>query len=398
MTSVSTLNTAQFEAQIDRLCRRGLEGRTLLRELAGHVRTVVPCEGLMFLRTDPTTMLPTDGVVDALPPALCKHFWDNELLETDYNKFVELARRESSAATLSEATGADLSRSRRYAQLYRPLGFGDELRVSFTARDGSCWGIAQLVRPDGEVFTDDERDLLAAVSPTVAEGLRATFAVDPPSRSLDTGPALVLLNDDGDIQAITAHGKHWLAELVRGSATGMSPVPEPVYLVAGRARAAEAGIDSQPAWAQVRTAAGVWLHLHAAHVEGSDPLRGSVAVVITPARAPDLAPLIALAYRVTAREQDVLQFIARGLTTTEMAQQLGISHHTVRDHIKALFSKVGVRSRTELVARIFADHYFERLKADADVLSDNGPRLPETSRILVPRNTRRTGSAGQETP
>src|SRR5918996_440067 len=217
MTSVSTLNTAQFEAQIDRLCRRGLEGRTLLRELAGHVRAVVPCEGLMFLRTDPTTVLPTDGVVDALPPALCKHFWDNELLESDYNKFVDLARRESSAATLSEATGADLSRSHRDSQLYRPLRF-------------------------------------------VAEGLRAAFAVDPPSRSPDIGPALVLLNDDGDIQAITAHGKHWLAELVRGSATGMSPVPEPVYLVAGRARAAEAGIGGQPAWAQIRTVAGVWLH------------------------------------------------------------------------------------------------------------------------------------------
>jgi DNA-binding CsgD family transcriptional regulator len=336
----------------------------------------VPCDGLLFLRTDPTTVLPTDGVVDALPPALCKHFWDNELLEHDFNKFVELARRETSAATLSEATAGDLSRSRRYAQLYRPLQFGDELRVSFTARDGSCWGIAQLVRPDGGVFSGEERDLLAAVAPTVAEGLRAAFASSqPPTQSPHAGPALVLMDESGDIQASTAEAKHWLAELVRSSATPMSPVPEPVYLVAGRARAAKAGISSEPAWVQVRTDTGVWLHLHAAHVDASDPLSGAVAVVITPARAPDLAPLIALAYRVTAREQDVLQFIARGLTTAEMAQRLGISQHTVRDHVKALFQKVGVRSRTELVARIFSDHYFERLKADADVLSETDLRL-----------------------
>jgi DNA-binding CsgD family transcriptional regulator len=373
MTSLSTLNTAQFEAGVDRLCRRGLAGRALLHDLAGHVRATLPCEGVLFLRTDPTTVLPTDGVVDALPPALCKHFWDNELLDQDFNKFVDLARRETTAATLSQATGANLLRSRRYADLYRPLGYGDELRVSFTARDGSCWGIAQLVRSEGGVFSDEERDMLATVSSTVAEGLRAAFAVDrAPSQASDAGPALVLLDDAGDVQAVTGEAEHWLAELVRGSATGMRPVPEPVYLVAGRARAAASGRGSEPAWAQVRTAAGAWLHLHAAHVEGSDPLRGSVAVVITPARAPDLAPLIALAYRVTAREQEVLQFIARGLTTAEMAQHLGISQHTVRDHIKALFAKVGVRSRTELVARIFADHYFERLKVDADALDGNG--------------------------
>jgi DNA-binding CsgD family transcriptional regulator len=376
-SSVSTLSMARFEAGVDRLCRSGLEGRALVRDLARHVRAALPCVGVLVLRTDPTTVLPTDGVVDALPPALCKHFWDNELLEPDFNKFVDLARRETTAATLSRATGADLSRSRRYADLYRPLGYGDELRVSFTARDGSCWGIAQLVRSHGDVFSDDERDLLAAAAPTVAEGLRAAFAVEgTPSRVSGAGPALVVLDDDGNVQAVTAEARHWLTELVRGSATGMRPVPEPVYLVAGRARAAAAGVGSEPAEAQVRTAAGTWLHLHAAHVEGSDPLRGSVAVVITPARAPDLVPLVALAYRVTAREHEVLQFLARGLTTAEMAQQLGISPHTVRDHIKALFAKVGVRSRTELVARIFADHYFERLKADADALDGDG--LPVT--------------------
>jgi DNA-binding CsgD family transcriptional regulator len=378
MTSVSTVSTAQFEAGIDRLCRRDIDGRTLLRALASHVSAAIPAEGLLFLRTDPTTVLPTDGVVDALPPALCKHFWDNELLEADYNKFVELARREISAATLSEATAGDLLRSRRYAQLYRPLRFGDELRASFTARDGSCWGIAQLVRSEGGTFSEDERDLLAGVSPVVAEGLRAACASSQQTaRPPHAGPALVLMDENGDIQATTAEAKHWLAELVRSSATPMRPVPEPVYLVAGRARAAQAGISSEPASVQVRTGTGVWLHLHAAHVDGSEGPSGAVAVVITPGRAPDLAPLIALAYRVTAREQDVLQFIARGLTTAEMAQQLGISHHTVRDHVKALFQKVGVRSRTELVARIFADHYFERLKADADVLSGTEVPLSE---------------------
>lgn len=378
-SSTSAVSTARLEASINRLCRRDTESRTLLRTLADRLRAEVPCDGLMLLRTDPTTVLPTDGVVDALPPALCRHFWDNELLEADYNKFVDLARRDDNAATLSAATDGDLTRSRRYTRLYRPLGLGDELRVSFTARDGSCWGIAQLGRCDGTMFTGEERDLLATVSSTIAEGLRDVFTVTQPAQSELTGPALILLDEDGEIQAITTAARHWMAELVDGSATGMRPIPEPVYLVAGRARAARAGVASDPAQVHVRTTAGVWLHLHAACIDGTDALSDGVAVVIAPARAPDLAPLIALAYRITAREREVLQFIARGFTTAEMAEQLGISRHTVRDHVKALFTKVGVRSRTELVARMFADHYFERLQADAEIISDVGLHAPVPS-------------------
>ena len=82
-----------------------MDARRLLRALARRLRLALPCEGMLLLRTDPTTVLPTDGVVEALPPALCKHFWDNELLESDRNKFVELSRREITAATLRAGHG-----------------------------------------------------------------------------------------------------------------------------------------------------------------------------------------------------------------------------------------------------------------------------------------------------
>ncbi len=34
-----------------------------------------------------------------------------------------------------------------------------------------------------------------------------------------------------------------------------------------------------------------------------------------------------------------------------------MSRHTVRDHVKAIFAKVGVSSRGELVAKLFAEFY-----------------------------------------
>jgi DNA-binding CsgD family transcriptional regulator len=355
----------RWQAGIARLSRAALDGPALVRALADQLRAAVPGEALLLLRTDPTTVLPTDGVVEDLPPGLCQPFWDNELLDPDFNKFVALARGGLPAATLWEATGGDLSRSRRYARMYRELDVTDELRVSFTARDGSCWGIAQVVRTGGATFSAGERDLLAATAPAVAAVLRAGFTGGP-VRSVTGGPALVVLGPTGEIEAITPEAKQWLAELAGGSGTGMAPVPEPVYTVAVRARAARAGRGGEPACAQVRTAAGEWLHLHATGLDGPDSPRDTVAVVITPAQPPDLVPLLALGYRLTRRERQVLQFLAQGMTTTEMTRQLGISAHTVRDHIKALFGKVGVRSRAELVARIFAEHYFDRLETHLD--------------------------------
>ncbi len=55
----------------------------------------------------------------------------------------------------------------------------------------------------------------------------------------------------------------------------------------------------------------------------------------------------------TARELQVLDAIAAGLTNKGIARQLGISLHTVKFHIESLFRKLGARTRTEAVAKAF---------------------------------------------
>jgi DNA-binding NarL/FixJ family response regulator len=51
----------------------------------------------------------------------------------------------------------------------------------------------------------------------------------------------------------------------------------------------------------------------------------------------------------TARETDVLNMIARGLSYTEAASALVLSHHTVRDHLKSVYRKLSVSSKSEAV-------------------------------------------------
>ena len=74
--------------------------------------------------------------------------------------------------------------------------------------------------------------------------------------------------------------------------------------------------------------------------------------------APDqVAPLIARANQLTARETEIAILVLRGNSTSEIAAELFISPYTVQDHLKSIFEKVGVRSRRELATEIFEPHY-----------------------------------------
>jgi len=58
----------------------------------------------------------------------------------------------------------------------------------------------------------------------------------------------------------------------------------------------------------------------------------------------------------TPRQEEILRSVIRGLTNADIAQQLGISVPMVRDHLNAVFVKIGAANRTEAVAIALRRH------------------------------------------
>ena len=81
-------------------------------------------------------------------------------------------------------------------------------------------------------------------------------------------------------------------------------------------------------------------------IVAAPPLLKPMLIPIPTVSAPDgdqePAPL-------TERENQVLQLLARGLPNKQIAIQLGISEHTVKFHVSAIYAKLQATNRTEAV-------------------------------------------------
>ena len=75
--------------------------------------------------------------------------------------------------------------------------------------------------------------------------------------------------------------------------------------------------------------------------------------------APEVSKLLSVdppAQPLTPRQAEVLGFLVRGLTNSDIARQLGISVERVKDHLNAIFAKIGAANRVEAVAIALRKH------------------------------------------
>ena len=365
---VAVVSPKRTRSDIVRLSHRGLGVSEFSHAAAKALRRQIPYDGFCVLTMDPATLLPTGEVVEnGLPPAAAERLTEIELTERDFNKFTELARTRKPAASLSQVTNRVLDRSLRHRELKRPNGFDDELRAALVG-DLGTWGAITFLREAGRAHFDPaDTSLLASLSPYLAEGLRRSILHTALSGegAAEAAVGLVLLEDDNSIGSANAAARAWLDEL-----DAENRLPVVIQAVAARARSAAAAESSGDSIARARVQApsGRWLLVRGSML--GDGAKARAAVILESARSPELAPLIADVYGLTERERRVTQLVAQGRLTRDIASELHLSPYTVQDHLKAIFEKVGVGSRGELVAQLFFEHYAPRLMSQASLGSD----------------------------
>jgi DNA-binding CsgD family transcriptional regulator len=343
----------QAEHDIIRHCHRGVDALTVQHQVLRLLRVLMPIDAAFFATADPETLLFTGARTEEPLDAVTSLFLDNEFGCDDVNKFTSLAASAEHVASLDGATGRDRRSSVRYRDIMRPLGLGDELRAALVV-GSQCWGYLCLHRAEHRLgFTPSEAALLARLGPHIAHALRqAVLLGGAPVTPDDHGPGVVLLADDLSVVAITPEAEHLLS-LIHNSGTVELPLPVAVHTVAATLRALERGTAPSTALpsTRVRTAAGHWLTVHASRLQGP-PGDARIAVIVEPTATRATVPLMLAAHGLTTREAEVARLVLRGTSTRAIADALHISGHTVQDHLKSVFDKVGVRSRRDLVGRL----------------------------------------------
>lgn len=316
------------------------------------VMDVLRADGGALVLMDPQTSLFTTGAVSQLPPASCHPFFRFETDSESDRSFRRLAATGRGAVALSR-DGTDDG----YADsVMRPHGFADELRV--VCRDaGTAWAALSLWRRSSqEAFTAREEAALDAVAGTIGTVIREVVVASIGVAANHGTRHVVVLDGDDVIESSDR------------SAEDLPQLTEPDLAVYRHLDHLKELARREPAFSTViGMADGRWLAAHGA------PLGpGRVAIVLTSATPADLFGVVVAGAGLTPREVEVTRLICRGHSDAEIAGLLTISPHTVHDHVRSVRAKLGVRTRAEVAAKVFAERYFDGFLSTAAL--DHAPR------------------------
>ena len=358
-------------ASVADLSRQGHDIAEFARRLTDLLPSVVPHSAACVVTVDPATRLLTGSY--KFGRLAGEHAADEQWAHIEYGcddptRMALIMQAELPAIATSHLPGGSRD-SIRMRELVGPAGYDDELRTAARS-DGLAWGMVTLFRDQADPpFQIDEVLEMAALSATVATGLRSGL-MSRRATSIEgssSGPAVLIVGPDSVPKQIGLGTEELLGALT--DEAHRSPAVSVIQGLAAGARRFALGEASTLPRARLRSPSGRWLIAQAAPLADQDAPTGDVVITIDDARPPEIVPLLASALGLTAREREVTQLVLGGVDTKGIASALSMSSYTVQDHLKSIFEKADVRSRRELMARIFFDHHAPRL---ADDVSSSG--------------------------
>ena len=306
------------------------------------VGSVVPFDGACLGAVDPDTLLLTSGVTVGFQPSGDENdrFVEIEFGGEDQGSFAALVERGLPLLTDGGDLPAYARRDLRFTELTRLIGFRHETRMAFMA-DNACWAVGDLYRESSaHRFDARETAFLERATGLVAlatrSAVRRSAVADAPSL---VGASVLLVAADGRVSAMSDAARAWIGGHDDEGRSRLS------LAITAAATLARRGIDSPSTRLFLD---GGWIIVHASPMGDT----GTVAVTIERAAPDVVVELLMAAHGLSRRERDVCRAVLAGRSTQEMSEELFIARHTVQDHLKSIFAKVGVHSRRELVAAL----------------------------------------------
>jgi len=354
------LSQAQDRArrQINDLAARGLPAPELATRIAAALQAAVGWDGFRLFGLDQRTNLVNSLLAASENDADARLEWLREVylaLPTRYAELPVLARAGAHSVAFQEDQARCWGYARRdlavmtpddhyrhYHETRSPVG-GTILSI-FRHQNRPVAAMQAYRRDPQRPYRRSEVQFVQMMGNTIGSALAAAIdrdaalAMSPPCPTAASG--ILLLDARGGIQFATPAADPLLDAL--GPREG--PLPTAVW-------------SALAAYRQQETAQAIALTVQT----GGGPVRVEVsasgdgegrAVVLAPDRPP-VGLRIPASWGLTPRESDIVEHLALGKTNAAIADALFVSAHTVEWHLRAVFEKLGVQSRQEVLAALF---------------------------------------------
>lgn len=244
-----------------------------------------------------------------------------------------------------------------------PVGSGATLRIQLEAREGVRASFQLYGAGAGPASSPTALEALAPVLQGALDALidryNANRQVELLAQILNAADEATLLVDlSGEILYANPKGEEFLALHTEEPLARLAPEdpPEPLlHLIVREMRGLVQRGESMLRRTVRLLSGNCWKLEIVTLSRGSAD--GHCLIFLSPISLPTGRELHARLrkHKVSPREAEVIAHLLRGRRNPEVAEAMGITEYTVKDHLKHLFAKLDVASRTELFARLAAE-------------------------------------------
>lgn len=340
----SAIRAEAAHRELTALAGAGLDVLEVHAHALAVIGKVVPFDAACLGAVDPDTMALSSGVTFGFEPSATEaaRFTEIEFGGLDPNSFSLLADRKVPVLVDGGSTSPARRRDLRYHELGKLIGFQREARLTCMT-DGVCWAVGDLYRSDeAHPFSEHELEFLTGATHLMAVATRRALHVPADGGAGLVGGLVLVADGSGMLTGMSEAARDWIG--------GLDALMRSRFDYSVQAAVALVRRAATSASTRLRIG-GEWAIVHASPLQLGQET-SSIAVTIERASVEQVADLVFAAHGLSRREREVCREVLAGHSTRQIAEALFVGQHTVQDHLKSIFAKVGVRSRRELVAAL----------------------------------------------